>query len=136
MEVSTVRAALNKVVDPCSAARGVPIGLTDMGMVRNVRIEQGDGGAVGVVVTLRVTSPGCMLGMEFGQLAEQEVRQAGAGWVRVEWDTTFDWTEEEIAGPARQRLRQRRTELLSIVSPAVAAPAGPDSAPSSATNRP
>lgn len=50
-----VTAALDEIKDPCSLAAGTPLGLAEMGLVKEIRI--GVDGAV--AVNLRLTSPFC-----------------------------------------------------------------------------
>lgn len=107
---TTVRAAINRITDPCSVARGVPIGLEDMGLVREVRIvPAGDG--CGVCVRLRTTSPGCYFFLEWDRQIREALSAEGAAWVRVELDPTFDWTPADIAPDARDRLARHRVAL-------------------------
>ena len=115
MDEHGARAILNEIIDPCSAARGVPIGLADMGMVRAVEVVSDDDG-FGIEATLRITSPGCMLAMDFEQQARLMFADAGATWVRIHWDTTFDWTHNDIAGPARERLARHRLKLVAAAA--------------------
>ena len=49
-----VVASLRGIVDPCSAAMGVPLSIVDMGIVRHVAIEGDE-----VRVELRLTTPLC-----------------------------------------------------------------------------
>ena len=52
--VEEVVASLREIVDPCSAATGVPVSIVDMGLVRHVEIDGDE-----VRVELRLTSPLC-----------------------------------------------------------------------------
>lgn len=117
MDEATVRAMINSIVDPCSAGRGVPIGLADMGLVRNVRIEPD-----GVRVAMRVTSPGCTFAVEFDAQIRHRLRAAGAAQVHLDWDCeTFDWTPNDIEPAARQRLLSYRDRVRDAAT-AVHAP--------------
>jgi metal-sulfur cluster biosynthetic enzyme len=101
-----VRQLLNEIIDPCSAAKGVPIGLTDMGLVRGVTVTSGK-----VDLQLRVTGPGCMMFLDFERRARELLREHGATAVRVDWDPTPDWTPADIEPSARERLTDRRNLL-------------------------
>ena len=61
---AAVMACLEKIVDPCSVASGVPAGLVSMGLVGPVEIKEGRAGAK-VHVTLYITEPGCLMGSLF-----------------------------------------------------------------------
>lgn len=111
LDETAVRAAINRIADPCSAARGVPIGLDDMGLVRAVRVVPTDGGQLGVAVQLRTTSPGCLFFLEWHQQIKESLIAAGAAWVTVDLDATFDWTPLDIAPSARARLTDQRVAL-------------------------
>jgi metal-sulfur cluster biosynthetic enzyme len=96
-----VRAALDRVVDPCSIATGVPISLPDMGLVKDVRAEGDE-----VVVQLRLTSPFCF---QIGLILERiEELTCGVGTVRVEVDHGDEWLPDMMAAHARRRLRAVR----------------------------
>jgi metal-sulfur cluster biosynthetic enzyme len=108
MEEETVRAVINSIVDPCSAGRGVPIGLVDMGLLRTVTVQRANG-TVGVKVAMRVTSPGCSFTVEFDAQVRRRLRDAGADWVEIDWDCeSFDWTPADIDPVAQVRLRHYR----------------------------
>jgi metal-sulfur cluster biosynthetic enzyme len=103
-----VVAAINGIVDPCSAALAEPIGLADLGLVEEVRI---DGGRVRV--TLVPTSPQCL----FVGLFEEEVeaRVSALDWVESV-EVAFDegqkiWDETRMTAAARDRLSHRRAAL-------------------------
>lgn len=116
MDEDTVRATINSIVDPCSAGRGVPIGLSDMGLVRGVHITtDGDGAAVSV--TMRVTSPGCTFATEFDTQIRHRLRAAGADRVDLAWDCeSFDWTPDDIEPSARHRLMRYRDRVRDAVA--------------------
>lgn len=107
-----VRKVVDEVHDPCSMAMGLKIGLAEMGLVREILTEPAPNGWH-VLIRLRVTSPGCQYFFYFQQelerrlLAHPEVVD-----VKVEWDEVLDWTPEDLAVSARQKLEARR-RLLS-----------------------
>lgn len=105
-----VRAALDTVVDPCSAAAGAPAGLVEMGIVDGVEV---DGSAV--VVRLLPTFAGCLFVGLFADEAERRV--AELPWCeRVTIDTVGDrvWTPDRMG----ERLRRRRAGLRETLATA------------------
>ena len=117
MDEDTVRAVVNSIVDPCSAGRGVPIGLADMGLVRHVDVRRTDAGRFGVEVGMRVTNPGCGFAVEFDAQIRRRLRDAGADWVDVDWDCErFDWTPDDIAPAARERLLSYRNVVRTAAT--------------------
>jgi metal-sulfur cluster biosynthetic enzyme len=109
-----VEQILNTVVDPCSEAAGVPLGLIDMGIVESVAI---DGDAVSV--TLLPTFPGCIYTAIF---ADEIARRVGeldsAAAVSVELSTTGSIWDEERMTPAAQELlaASRRRQRLRLAA--------------------
>jgi metal-sulfur cluster biosynthetic enzyme len=84
---SAVETALEAVIDPCSAAHGRPLNVWEMGLVRDLAIEDG-------VVTLQLylTSPVCtMLGKFIEQADEALLPLPGVERVVVVPDTGLDW---------------------------------------------
>jgi metal-sulfur cluster biosynthetic enzyme len=121
----TVRAAVleqaDAIADPCSVASGLALGLAEMGLIRDVQVSEGDGGAE-VAITLRLTAPGCFYYLYF----ERELRNRvgalpGIAAVRVARDASYDWSEDDIAPPARARLRERRRRGRAELTPIVEA---------------
>lgn len=102
-----VRARLDEVVDPCSAARGTDLGLVEMGLVEAVAVEGGE-----VRVDLRLTGPGCMQVPYFvEQITEQVGDLAGVTAVDVATDAGLEWTPEMMSESAQRRRRRRREAL-------------------------
>ena len=112
-----VRAALDAIVDPCSAAADVPAGLVEMGLVRDVEVTPGERGGRRVSVVLAVTHPSCMMAPLFLRDAERAVGGlAGVESVDVVLDADFEWTEEDLADEYRSRLlasRARRRDATT-----------------------
>lgn len=108
---AAVRAVLNSIVDPCSAAMAEPIGIADMGLVEDVRVEAGH-----VVVVVVPTSPHCL----FTALFEEEIekRVAALPWVesvRVELEEGgIIWDERRLSDAARARLARRRDAMRPL----------------------
>ena len=99
-----VRAALNEIVDPCSAAAGEPAGLADMGLVRRIEIR---GAHVDVVLAL--TEPTCLMGFPFVRSARERVSALpGVEAVEVSLDPDFEWTPSEMRPEYAERLARRR----------------------------
>jgi metal-sulfur cluster biosynthetic enzyme len=98
-----VVAALDEIVDPCSAAAGTPAGLVEMGIVDAVAID-----GVDVTVTLLPTFAGCLFAGLFAGEAERRIR--ALPWcerVRVELVGDRIWTEERMSRALRERRRRR-----------------------------
>lgn len=111
-----VEAALNSVVDPCSAAAGAPAGLTEMGLVRGVEVAPGVAGGQHVSVVIAVTHPGCMMAPVFAVRAERAVSElAGVESVDVDVDAGFQWSEEELSESYRSRLLDVRARRRGVV---------------------
>lgn len=109
-------AALDDIVDPCSQAAGVPVGIVEMGLVTRVEVRPVDDGGVDVAVAIGVTDPTCWMGAVF--VAEALRRLHDLGGVRqvdVGVDAELDWTESHMDATARDRLARarvgRRTDL-------------------------
>lgn len=99
-----VRAALERVVDPCSIATGVPITLTEMGLVSAVEVDAGV-----ATVRLRVTSPFCM---HIGNMQERIIKVVGEvpgiHKVDVLVDDGNEWLPSMMSQKARAELRRVR----------------------------
>jgi metal-sulfur cluster biosynthetic enzyme len=105
---AAVREALDRIVDPCSIATGVPISLVDMGLIKEITIDGSN-----VHVTLRLTSPLCFQSAKIAEAIERNVTSVhGVGSVTCTIDTSMDWMPSMIAPYARHRLRQIRPILI------------------------
>jgi metal-sulfur cluster biosynthetic enzyme len=69
-----IECLLDEVSDPCSVAIGRPAGLVTMGLIKSLEINQGEAG-VRVALTLRLTSPCCMMGPHFAARAVAKLKQ-------------------------------------------------------------
>jgi metal-sulfur cluster biosynthetic enzyme len=101
-----IRAALTTVMDPCAESAGVPLSIADMGLVDSVHVScTGD-----VKVMLKLTSPGCILGvMKFThEIRECVLPMAGVRSVEVDFLNVYDWTEAEITPEGRRKLELTR----------------------------
>lgn len=105
---------VNAIQDPCSLAQAIPIGLSDMGLVTDVRIADADAeGRHDVALVLRVTAPGCM----YVPFMDRSIRTAVAdldeiGEITTEWDPDAEWSPGEIAPAARERIAESRRRRL------------------------
>lgn len=112
IDEATVLAALDEIKDPCSVAAGVPAGLHEFGLVREVTISGGDG-TVHVDVTLALTEPACLMGALFLRDARQRVQQlAEVDTVTVRLDPTFRWSEQSQSAGYRARLARFRERAV------------------------
>jgi metal-sulfur cluster biosynthetic enzyme len=109
-----VLAAIDSVQDPCSLAQAIPIGLTEMGLVSDVRLSDARAdGRHDVELVLRVTAPGCM----YVPFMDRAIRVAVAdleeiGEITTDWDPDADWSPADIARPAQQRIVEARERRL------------------------
>jgi metal-sulfur cluster biosynthetic enzyme len=113
--IERIRAELDRVIDPCSAAAGAPAGLVEMGLVRELSVHEEPGGAA-VRLRIGVTEPGCLMGASFAVQARQRLeRLDGVISVHIELDHRADWEPGDIAPGYRLRLEavrdQRRRAL-------------------------
>ena len=97
--------AVNGIADPCSIAMTEPIGIADLGLVKDVGISGGC-----VEIALLPTSPHCL----FVGLFEEEIeaRVSALGWVesvhvRLDEGETI-WDESRMTPAAQERLARRR----------------------------
>jgi metal-sulfur cluster biosynthetic enzyme len=102
---------LNTVIDPCSAAAGAPAGLVDMGLIRELDVDdRAEGAAVTVVV--RVTHPSCFMAPLFLAQVQNllgELPEVAA--VDASLDTGFDWTPADMSDGYRERLARHRAAV-------------------------
>lgn len=102
-------AYLDRIVDPCSASFGTPIGLVAMGLVNGVRCD--DDGTLHV--SMRVTGPGCMMAGYFTEQIEKlQAELPQVQRTQVSFDDGMQWLPEMMADDARQRLAQRRGQRV------------------------
>ena len=107
--IEDIRAALDAVVDPCSAAMGAPLGLAEMGLVREIHIDES--GAVCILMC--VTSPCCAFGPTMADAARERVASVpGVQSVQVTIDPSVVWSEtllnEHVALSTSVRRQQQR----------------------------
>jgi metal-sulfur cluster biosynthetic enzyme len=107
-----VAAALNAVIDPCSAAAGEPAGLLEMGIVQRVRID-----ARWVEVTLLPTFAGCLFSGLFAETITQRLDELP--WCRratVEMTAEELWTEARMSPGLARRLARRRALARAAIA--------------------
>ena len=103
-----IKAELDLVIDPCSAAAGAPAGLVEMGLIRALTVRPGEDG-VSVLVRIGVTEPGCLMGAAFAVQARERLDALdGVGEVEIELDHAADWLPTDLAPAYRSRLEQVR----------------------------
>ena len=106
-----VIAAIDEVVDPCSQAMGVPIGLAEMGMAT---VDRLDTTGADVSVRLRLTSPCCAYGPTMARAVEEQLRALPAvRTATVSIDHSAQWSPTMLTQPAQQRLQVRRQRTVA-----------------------
>lgn len=117
---AAVRGALDQIKDPCSVAACVPMGLSEMGLIKTVQI--GPDGSVDI--ELRLTSPFCeMIAFMKNEAAAKVGALAGVTGVTVRHDSGFDWDHDLIAPAAQARRQARLNTLRALPSAGPSAPA-------------
>jgi metal-sulfur cluster biosynthetic enzyme len=104
--------ALDRVVDPCSKALGVPLGLREMGLTTSVTVDD-EAGAV--QVTMRLTSPCCAYGPMLADAAKRELeRVPSVTSASVEIDHAAVWVPADMGADAMSRLERSRRRNLAL----------------------
>jgi metal-sulfur cluster biosynthetic enzyme len=114
---SAVRAALDMIKDPCSISVGAPLGLIEMGLVTAIHVA--DDGRV--EIDIRLTSPGCMMGiLHFDREIKRRVGElAGVTEVKVGRTHDLSWSEADISREGQERLRDVRLKRLQVLPNAI-----------------
>lgn len=108
IDEAVVRAELNEIADPCSAAIGARAGLIDMGLIRDLRIVDGEGGAA-ISLTIAATDPGCLMIYPFANEAQKRLAALpGVAEVSVTMDVSHDWVPADMSPEYRERLAALR----------------------------
>jgi metal-sulfur cluster biosynthetic enzyme len=108
---ATVRAVLDTIVDPCSRAAGAPAGISEMGMVPDIRIIPGEMAKVNIELRLIVTHPFCMMSNLFvKEMIERLEAQPGIGSVHVDFDPGSLWTPDLMSPQYAERLEAARAK--------------------------
>ena len=109
LDEASVRAVLNTIVDPCSAVAGVPAGIEEMGLVRQMTISQGPDG-VTVQIRIGVTEPSCLMGFSFANTAQQRLEALpGVTHVEVSLDRLCEWDPADMSPDYQERLETFRS---------------------------
>jgi metal-sulfur cluster biosynthetic enzyme len=110
-DVESVLLILNSIVDPCSLRSGVPAGLVDMGLVRDVRVQGGCGAPNTVSLRVGVTEPGCFMAAPFATEARERLLAVdNIDEVDIALIPWSDWSEEDLAPDYRRRLEAARAQ--------------------------
>jgi metal-sulfur cluster biosynthetic enzyme len=97
--------ALERIYDPCSVATRSPLNIVEMGLVREVEVDDDRG----VRVSICPTSPSCMLMASITEGAEKELRAIdGVTEVEVRIDADFFWTPEAMTERGQAQLARHR----------------------------
>jgi metal-sulfur cluster biosynthetic enzyme len=112
-----VRAVLNQIIDPCSRVVGAPVGLADMGLIRQLTLTEGIR-VVDVHMVIGVTEYGCLLAPSFASEARKLLTALpGIGLVDIDLDREFDWEPGDMSAAYRQRLAERRAATNRVMLP-------------------
>ena len=104
-----LEAALDAVVDPCSVAAGSPLSVRDMGLVRDLALD--DDGRVRLL--LCVTGPGCtFVGVMADAARERLCAVDGVSGVDVVLDPDVVWDPSWQSDRARAALDARRRRAV------------------------
>lgn len=102
VDTADVRAVLDSVIDPCSAANGTDLSVVEMGLVDEVSIDDGR-----VTVELLVTSPMCTMVPYFIREIRQDVGALnGVESVAVEADNGLEWVPSMMSEEAKEKRRR------------------------------
>lgn len=102
VERDAVRAVLDTIVDPCSAANGTDLSLVEMGLLDDITIQEGHVG-----VDLMVTSPMCTMVPYFIKEIRRDVGELdGVESVEVTADNGLEWVPSMMADDAQERRRR------------------------------
>lgn len=103
----TVRQRLRRVDDPCSVARGTGMNIVEMGLIKDISIDSGH-----VAVTMRLTSPGCMMVPYFCREVEAEVGELeGVDAVDLSTDAGYEWTADHMDDGAQAKRQEHLADL-------------------------
>lgn len=107
-----IRGVLDEIQDPCSVSMSMPMGLDEMGLVKEVHVTP----AGHVKITLRLTSPFCeMVPFMKGEAISRVAALDGVTSVEVGHDGGLEWDHDLVAPQARER-RRRRLDALRRLS--------------------
>lgn len=97
-------ATLDEIKDPCSVATGTPLGLVEMGLIKQLDIS-----AEGAVdIHLRLTAPFChMIAFFKKETAERIGALDGVCSVELKPDNGLDWSQEHMSAAARKQREEQ-----------------------------
>lgn len=110
-------ARLEQIIDPCSAASASPMNLVEMGLIREIRMD--DAGRVDV--DLKLTSPACYMVAFMTKEARRLISELPeVTQVEVHADAGLDWLPSDIhpAAAARRRRQLREMPMAAEQAPA------------------
>ena len=111
--IALVQRMINEVYDPGGLARGLSIGMVDMGLIRSSKVKPTEKGW-DVTLRIRFTSAGCLYFPYF----EREIRHRLEVYqqieaLNIEWDKVIDWTPEDLSEVAKSKLEKHNEKLLA-----------------------
>ncbi len=110
-----ILAALDTVIDPCSARFGAPLGLVGMGIIRAVELRDD-----AVVVTLAPTFPDCLFLAHFDLEVRKALQAVDLANVSIRIDFgDVDWEEDRLSPAARAKLTAVRDRRRAMAPHAV-----------------
>lgn len=102
VERDAVHAVLDTIIDPCSAANGTDLSIVEMGLLDDIRIQDGH-----VDVDLMVTSPMCTMIPYFIKEIRRDVGELdGVESVEVAADNGLEWVPSMMSDDAKERRRR------------------------------
>jgi metal-sulfur cluster biosynthetic enzyme len=102
-----VREQLDDIIDPCSEARGTDISIVEMGLLKEIEVDDS-----AVHIELRITSPSCMMvGYFIEQATERIGGLPGVEEVTLSTDAGLSWRDDMMAGEAMARRREHQAAL-------------------------
>lgn len=94
---------MDRVIDPCSAAQGYDFSVLEMGLLEDISVEDGH-----VTVSLRLTSPTCMMVDRFLEQIDEAVTPLdGVESVSLDTDDGLSWAPSMMDEAAMDRRRAR-----------------------------
>jgi metal-sulfur cluster biosynthetic enzyme len=111
--LSLVRRVADEIHDPCGKARGLALGMEEMGLLRSVGARRDERGWT-ISVCVRFTDPGCLYYPYFERaLTERLSACPGVAAVTIAWDSVCDWTPGDLRASARAKLGAHNDRLIA-----------------------
>ena len=102
---------LSSVVDPCMEAAGLGLSLVDLGIVRDVTVDDGE-----IAVELGLTEPGCGFTHALVTRVEDALEPMGADRrIAVRFNWREPWTEAMMTDDGRRVFEQARERGVSVL---------------------